>query len=160
MTMQAEPIMLELITCRFDLVATEQDQPDKIVTFWQCKKCNAERQITYDVTPCATCNARGGTISGEMQGDGYMTGYVEFFEPCDDCLSNGCCPGCSNNTLIAGVYEAAMDNIDTFICPLCGWYFDHSRFNIDEPDYDDGSSSYDYKLDGYGDDNGANPFGD
>lgn len=43
---------------------------------------------------CLTCSKAGGFVTGEMQGDPPMTGYVEFFEPCDDCICNALCPGC------------------------------------------------------------------
>jgi len=99
--------------------------------------------------PCATCNGRGGVLSGEMQGDPPMTAYVEWLELCDDCIMNGACPSCSNATLTAGVYEAALDDIETFTCELCGWHIDYNRFD-DGPDYDGGDDwparEYDEEL--------------
>lgn len=124
--------------CKLDVVATDERADGRIDVHFLCSACGMTKTIVYDVNECATCNRKGGTIEGEMQGDGYMTGYVEFFSPCDDCLSNGLCPGCGNNTLIAGVFEAAMDDISTFCCPVCGWQFERDRFDYEpEPDYDD-----------------------
>lgn len=100
---------------------------------------------------CGVCSGRGGTISGEMQGDPPMTGYIEWFEPCGDCIDKGLCPGCSRPTVPAEVTDGTIA-IDDFICSSCGWQFSNDRFYPDEPDdYDDGSSSVDYKLDGYDD---------
>lgn len=91
---------------------------------------------------CADCNGRGGTISGEMQGDpdSYRTAYVEFFESCAACVDNLLCPGCMRP---APTIDA--DDIDAFICELCGWRFERSRFDPDEPEYDD----YDYTRDDF-----------
>jgi hypothetical protein len=78
-----------------------------------------------------------------------MTGYVEFFESCDDCIGNGLCPGCGNLTIDIA---AANRDIDSVTCAICGWHYDLDRFNDDgdyDGDYDDGSSSVDDKLDGY-----------
>lgn len=43
---------------------------------------------------CYTCKASGGFISGEMQGDEHMIGWVESFESCNDCIGAELCPGC------------------------------------------------------------------
>jgi hypothetical protein len=98
---------------------------------------------------CADCNGRGGTIQGEMQGDpdSHRTGYVEFFESCAACVDQKLCPGCMRP---APTIDA--DDIYAFICEVCGWSFDRSRFDPDdEPsmsDFDPGGR-YDYTRDDF-----------
>lgn len=79
---------------------------------------------------CADCDGRGGTITGEMQGDpdSHRTSYVEFFESCGSCVDAKLCPGCSRP---APTIDA--DNIDAFTCAVCGWSFDRSRFDHTDP---------------------------
>ncbi len=43
---------------------------------------------------CYTCSGTGGFVTGEMQGDEHMTGWVETFDSCSDCIGATLCPGC------------------------------------------------------------------
>lgn len=56
---------------------------------------------SIDQTTCGTCKGAGGFISGEMQGDGYMTSWVETFEPCNECIGAELCPGCMQSLALS-----------------------------------------------------------
>lgn len=87
---------------------------------------------------CLTCNGRGGMLSGEMQGDGYMTGWVEFFEDCPDCIGSGKCPGCGAPMTPEQQAQAEHD-IESFTCSvdICSWHYDADRFYAREPEWGD-----------------------
>jgi len=101
-------------------------------------------------SPCEVCNGKGGTITDEMQGEPPMTGYVEFFEACE-CLCDGKCPGCGNAGITKPIDDATIENIDDFVCEVCGWSFVRERFYDDELDYYEGDY---HKLDDYEDQGG------
>ena len=77
---------------------------------------------------CPQCNARGGKLWSEMQGEEAWAGLVYFFDPCVRCLEQGLCPGCMGDIDYVGGTD-----LDTLICALCGWKYDESRFYPDPP---------------------------
>src|SRR4026208_2622227 len=137
--MKAEFIILEETTpCHLHVERTQESNDKSHITcIMACEPCDIRYTQTFEIDSCDTCNGRGGTISGEKEGEPPLSGEVEFFETCDDCIANGLCPGCGNGTLTTGVYEAAMNDIATFTCEICGWHYEAERFyDDDEPDYD------------------------
>lgn len=101
---------------------------------------------------CGECHGVGGTITGEMQGDGHMTGYIEMLEPCGTCLAQELCPGCmfplwlsfDLSGLDEYLYASAMASIPNswFVCLVCGWDQDRAT-ELQEASYD-----YDDDYDG------------
>jgi hypothetical protein len=43
---------------------------------------------------CYTCNASGGFVGSEYQGDPPMDGMVNTFDVCNECIGDEKCPGC------------------------------------------------------------------
>lgn len=96
--------------------------------------------VTYEA--CETCEGKGGEIEHDMQGDGVWMTPVTYFMPCDDCLLNGLCPGCSR-AIPADEAEIAAKQTDRWKCGACGWELDDSRFEPSDPE----PSMSDYRFD-------------
>ncbi len=77
-------------------------------------------------TECEACEGRGGELEHDTQGDGVWATPVSYFIPCDDCLHNGLCPGCSR-AIPADEATAALDDTDKWTCGACGWHVDYDR---------------------------------
>jgi len=55
---------------------------------------NATYYDTRDRDSCSKCKGAGGSTYAEYQGDPPMGATVDFFEPCEQCIGAGLCPGC------------------------------------------------------------------
>lgn len=121
--------------CAMAVTRTEALDIDEMAVYEECVRCVLAIRRVYTLKQCGTCDGKGGTTSGEMQGDGYMTGWVEFFEPCYACIDKGLCPNCGVATLNA---EAQAD-IGSFTCVICDWTYE--KYN--QP-YDDEPSMHDF----------------
>ncbi len=83
--------------------------------------------MTVEFTECMTCEGRGGEVQNDFDGDGVWMTPVTFFTPCDDCLGNALCPGCSR-AIPADEATIANEDTDKWTCGACGWHIDWGRF--------------------------------
>lgn len=83
---------------------------------------------------CLTCNGRGGELEFDIEGDGVWATPVYRFNPCEDCIGAGRCPGCGA-AMTPDQQIAANKDIESLTCSVgaCGWSYDADRFYDEDP---------------------------
>jgi hypothetical protein len=101
----------------FDIETTARMPDSNILAYFTAGWCKV-----FEEKECTTCWCKGGTLEGDMQGDGVYATHVEYLTPCSACVEQGLCPGCGNKTIDPA--RAIADQT----CVICDWQYDNDRF--------------------------------
>lgn len=83
---------------------------------------NQVYHIRNDNDVCAKCGGAGGSAYSEYTGDPPMGCVVDYFEPCDDCIGAGLCPGCMQPLAYTFDYSAFGED-QPLTKRATGWYY-------------------------------------